>query len=63
MYLHQKMCQRLTAHTKTVAAIFKNFLGSSENDTEDVLSHYNKNLRDRVLKLICFKHNYSTNYT
>ena len=57
------MCQRLAAFSKTVAAIFKNFLGSFENDTEDVLPHYNQNLQDRILKLICFKHNYSTNYT
>ena len=63
MFLHWKKRQRLAAHTKTVAAFFKNLLGSFENDTEDILSHYNKNLRDRVLKLICFKHNYSNNYT
>ena len=37
---------------KTVAAIYQNHLGSSENDTEDGLSHYKLNLRDRVLKLI-----------
>ena len=57
------MRQRLAAHTKTVAAIFENFLSSFENDTDDVLSHYNQNLSDRVLKLICFRHNYSINYT
>ena len=48
---------------KNRAAIFKNYLGSSENDTEDGLSHYKLNLRDRVLKLIYFRYNYSFNYT
>ena len=42
------MQQRLAAFSKTVAAIFKIFLGSSENDTEDGLSHNKLNLRDRV---------------
>ena len=57
------MCQRFAALIKTVAALAKNFLGSSENDTEHVLPQYIENLRDRVLKLICFKRNYSNNYT
>ena len=57
------MRQRLANFSKTVAAIFKNYLDSFENDTEDGLSRYNLNLRDRVVKLICFRHNYSINYT
>ena len=57
------MCQRFTAFLKTVATLAKNFLGSSKNDTEHVLPQYIKNLQDRVLKLICFKRNYSNNYT
>ena len=59
MSLFWKTRQWLAAFSKTVATIFKNYLGSSENDTEDGLSRYNLNLRDRVLKLIYFRHNFS----
>ena len=63
MILHQKMHQWLAANTKTVAAIFKNFLGSSENDTENAKTLNKLNLRDGVLRLIYFRYNYYHNYT
>ena len=48
---------------KTVAAINQIHFGLFGNDTENAKTLNTLNLRDRVLKLICFKHNYSTNYT
>ena len=63
MSLFWKTRQRLAAFSKTVAAILKNSLGSSENDTENAKTLNTLDLRDRVLKLICFRYNYSNNYT
>ena len=48
---------------KTVAAIYQIHFGSFGNDTENAKMLNKLNLRDRVLKLICFRHNYSNNHT
>ena len=48
---------------KTVATINRIHFDSFGNDTENAKTLNTLNLRDRVLKLICFRHNYSNNHT
>ena len=51
------MSQRLAAFSKTVAAIFKNSLGSSKNDTEHVKTLIGNFYGIGFSKLIYFEHN------